>query len=186
MKRTKFWGPLVAAAIIILSDQITKALVVSHIPEGRIFARIWGDFVWIVHARNTGAAFSLGASSAPALRFLFFIAFPLVVLIGVFIYYFRAKTLSPLLRWSMGLILGGGTGNLVDRIFRPTGVVDFISLKMYGILGMERFATFNIADSAITIGEILLIIGLVIAEFRKPKAALPTEPSAGADEGRGE
>jgi len=48
--------------------------------------------------------------------------------------------------------------------------VDFISVNMYGFLGMERFATFNIADSAITIGEILLILGFLILEFHKPKA----------------
>jgi signal peptidase II len=66
--------------------------------------------------------------------------------------------------------VGGGIGNLIDRILRPQGVVDFISVNMYGFLGMERFATFNIADSAITIGEILLILGFLILEFHKPKA----------------
>jgi len=186
MKKLVFWAPLITAAIIIVSDQITKALVVSHIPEGRIFARFWGDFVWIVHARNTGAAFSIGANSAPVLRFLFFIAFPIVVLIGVLFYYFKSASLSLLLRWSMGLILGGGTGNLIDRIFRPAGVVDFVSLNMYGFLGMERFATFNIADFAITTGEILLIIGLIIVEFRKPNAPASSEPTAGPGKGRGE
>lgn len=185
MKKAAFWAPLITAAVIIISDQIAKAIVVSHIPEGSIFARVWGDFLWIVHARNTGAAFSIGAASAPALRFLFFIAFPAVVLVGVLLYYFRASSLSLLLRWSMGLILGGGTGNLIDRIFRPEGVVDFLSLNMYGFLGMERFATFNIADSAITIGEILLIIGLVIAEFRKPKEPKPTAPQNESREERG-
>lgn len=186
MKRTVFWAPLIVAAAIIVSDQITKALVVSHIREGSIFARYWGDFVWIVHARNTGAAFSIGADSAPVLRFLFFIAFPIVVLIGVLIYYFKSVSLSLLLRWSMGLILGGGTGNLIDRIFRPTGVVDFVSLNMYGFLGMERFATFNIADLAITSGEILLILGLILAEFRKTPAPPPAASQSGGDEERAE
>lgn len=167
MKKAVFWAPLVGAVVIVIVDQIVKTLVIRHIPEGRIYARFFGDFVWIVHTRNTGAAFSLGASSAPLVRFLFFIALPVVVLGGVLVYYFRAAHVSLLMRWSMGLILGGGIGNLIDRIFRPEGVVDFISLKMYGLLGMERFATFNIADSAITIGEILLVIGLFIAELQK-------------------
>jgi signal peptidase II len=168
MRRQQFWFPLVAAAIIIIADQIVKAFVVAYIPEGRIFSRIFGDFIWIVHARNTGAAFSIGASSAPLLRFLFFIVFPLVVMGGVLVYYVRGRGLTPLLRWAMGLILGGGTGNLIDRNFRPEGVVDFISVNMYGLFGMERFATFNIADSAITIGEILLVIGILVSEFQKP------------------
>lgn len=169
MKKKVFWFPLLAAALIVVADQIVKAFIVVHVPEGRIFSRIFGDFIWIVHARNTGAIFSIGASSAPILRFLFFVAFPVVVLTGVVIYYFRSHSLSPFLRWAIGLILGGGVGNLIDRIFRADGVVDFISINMYGFLGIERFATFNIADSAITIGEILLILGLLVLEFRKPK-----------------
>jgi lipoprotein signal peptidase len=171
MKKSRFWFPLIGAAIIVIADQIAKALVVAHIPEGRIFFRIFGDFIWIVHTRNTGAAFSLGASSAPLLRVLFFIVLPTVILIGLTVYYVRGQGLSSLLRWAMGLVLGGGIGNLIDRIFRPEGVVDFISVNMYGLFGMERFATFNIADSAITIGEILLIIGLLIVEYRKPRLA---------------
>jgi signal peptidase II len=161
--------PLAGAVVLVALDQITKALVVSAIREGTIFARYFGDFIWIVHTRNTGAAFSIGAGSPPVLRFLFFIAFPLAVLVGVFAYYVSCKNCSMWLRWSIGLILGGGMGNLIDRIFRHNGVVDFISVKMYGLFGMERFATFNIADSAITIGEILLMISLIILEFQKPK-----------------
>jgi len=72
MKKSRFWFPLIAAAAIVIVDQIAKALVVAHIPEGRIFFRIFGDFIWIVHARNTGAAFSLGASSSPMLRVFIF------------------------------------------------------------------------------------------------------------------
>ncbi len=174
MNKRQFWVPLAAAVAIIAVDQIVKALVVAHIPEGRISFRIFGDFIWIVHARNMGAAFSLGASSAPLLRVLFFIVFPTVVLIGVMVYYVRGRGLTSLLRWAMGLVLGGGIGNLIDRIFRPEGVVDFISVNMYGLFGMERFATFNVADSAITIGEILLVIGLLIAEFRKPRPVAST------------
>jgi len=118
-------------------------------------------FIWIVHARNTGAAFSLGASASAIVRFVFFVVLPLVVLIALLLFYVRTKELAPILRYSIALILGGGTGNLIDRLVRPAGVVDFISVNMYGFLGMDRFATFNVADSAITIGEILLIIGLL-------------------------
>jgi len=176
MKKLSFWMPLAVAAVIVALDQIAKALVVSAIPEGSIFARSIGDFIWIVHTRNTGAAFSIGASSPPMLRFFFFIAFPLAVLVGVFVYYFTCKNCSMGLRWSIGFILSGGIGNLIDRIFRQNGVVDFISINMYGLFGMERFATFNIADSAITIGEILLVLSLIIMEFQKPKEHLESIP----------
>ncbi|HNP93037.1 MAG TPA: signal peptidase II [Rectinema sp.] len=170
MKKNVPLVPILFSGIIIIVDQITKALVVKYIPEGRVFARILGDFVWIVHTRNRGAAFSIGALSPQPLRFLFFICLPIVVLIALLFYYFKSERLSPILRYSIGLIVGGGIGNLIDRILRPQGVVDFISVNMYGFLGMERFATFNIADSAITIGEILLILGFLILEFHKPKA----------------
>ena len=173
MKKKVPLAPLLLSWIIIVVDQITKALVIKYIPEGRIFARIFGDFVWIVHTRNTGAAFSIGALSPPPLRFLFFIFLPIAVLIILLFYYFKSENLSPMLRYSIGLIAGGGTGNLIDRILRPEGVVDLISVNMYGLLGMERFATFNVADSAITVGEILLILGFLILEFRKPKAQSP-------------
>lgn len=179
MKKASFHAPLVTAGLIVIADQISKALVVAHISEGRIFARFLGDFIWIVHARNTGAAFSFGASLTPLIRLLVLIVLPAMVLAGGLIYYFR-KELSLPLRWALGLIFGGGVGNLIDRIFRPEGVVDFISIKMYGFLGMERFATFNAADSAITIGEIMLIIVLLADEFGKQRgkrAEQPAEPS---------
>lgn len=184
MKKASFYAPLVTAGLIVTADQISKALVVAHIPEGSIFARFLGDFVWIIHARNTGAAFSFGAALAPLIRLAMLIVLPVLVLAGGLYYYFR-KELSLPLRWALGLIFGGGVGNLIDRIFRPEGVVDFISLKMYGFLGMERFATFNVADSAITIGEIMLIFVLFADEFgkrQKDRAVPPVESSEKQEE----
>ena len=55
-------------------------------------------------------------------------------------------------------------GNLIDRIFRPEGVVDFLSFSLFGIFGFERFPTFNIADMSITIGAALLIISGFLAD----------------------
>ena len=59
-------------------------------------------------------------------------------------------------------IVGGGIGNLIDRFFRPEGVVDFIDVKFYGLFGMERWPTFNVADSAVVVCGILLIISFKI------------------------
>ena len=58
--------------------------------------------------------------------------------------------------------MGGGFGNLFDRFFRPEGVVDFIDFKFYGILGFERFPTFNVADISIVICGILLLVSFII------------------------
>jgi len=170
MRNKSFSAPLLISLAIVILDQITKAIVVHFIPEGSIAARFFGDFIWIVHARNTGAAFSLGASASAIVRFVVFVVLPLVVLIALLLFYVRTKELAPILRYSIALILGGGTGNLIDRLVRPAGVVDFISVNMYGLLGMDRFATFNVADSAITIGEILLIIGLLMVELQHSQA----------------
>ena len=69
-------------------------------------------------------------------------------------------------------IVGGGLGNLVDRFFRKEGVVDFIDVKFYGLFGLERWPTFNVADSAVVVCGILLIISfiaLTIQDERKKK-----------------
>jgi signal peptidase II len=71
-------------------------------------------------------------------------------------------------RWATAGILGGGIGNLIDRIFRSEGVVDFISIKFYGFLGFERWPTFNIADSSVVVCCLLLFITILFS-FKKTK-----------------
>ena len=65
----------------------------------------------------------------------------------------------------MAAITGGGIANCLDRFFRPGGVIDFIDIKFYGILGLERYPTFNIADSSVVVGGLLLVYTLVRDEF---------------------
>ena len=60
--------------------------------------------------------------------------------------------------------IGGGVGNLIDRIFRSLRVVDFISTDMYGFLGFDRFPTYNVADSAVVISVILLFISILFVK----------------------
>lgn len=162
----RFW-PLVAAALIVVADQITKALIIAAIPVGTVAWAWAGDFFWLVHQRNTGVAFSLGNGLPEGVRHVLFIAVPLVVLVGLGIFSWRDKTLTSLQRWGLGLILGGGLGNIVDRVFRPDGVVDFLSFRLYGFLGMERFATFNVADSAVSVGGAVIVLSLLLGWRRK-------------------
>lgn len=162
----RLW-PLITAALLILIDQITKALIIGAIPVGTV-AWSWGDdFLWLVHQRNTGVAFSLGNWLPDWVRSIFFIAVPLVVLAGLAVFSWKDKTLTVLQRWGLGFIIGGGLGNIVDRIFRPEGVVDFLSVRLYGFLGMERFATFNVADSSVTVGGALIVLSLLLGRRRK-------------------
>ena len=162
----RLW-PLLAALLIIVTDQITKAMVSAAIPLGPV-GWTWGnDFFWLVHQKNTGVAFSMGDGLPEGVRKVLFIALPLAVLGFLGFYLWRDKTLTLVQRWGLGFILGGGLGNILDRIFRPEGVVDFLSFKFYGFLGMERFATFNVADSAVTIGGALIVLSFLLGRKRK-------------------
>ena len=162
----KRYLPFVLSGCIIILDQITKYLVSANIEYRHIGVRIFGDFIWIIHTRNLGVAFSLGNSLPELARRILFIVFPLIIMVLVVVYYFKAKDLTVGMRWAFAGILGGGLGNQIDRIFRRDGVVDFLSVKFYGILGMERFAAFNVADSSIVVCGILLVI-LIIVQERK-------------------
>jgi signal peptidase II len=160
-------GPLVAAVLIIVADQFTKAVVSATIPLNTV-SWSWGnDFFWLVHQRNIGVAFSMGNGLPEIVRKVLFIGIPLVILVGLAVYAWRDRSLTKMQRWGLGLILGGGLGNIIDRLFRPDGVVDFLSFRLYGFLGMERFATFNLADSAVTVGGAMIILSLLLGRRRK-------------------
>ncbi len=161
--------PFILTALVILADQLTKALVVRMIPPYTVGAQIFGGLIRILHVSNTGVAFSVGDSLPFALRRLFFAVVPLVVIVLVIAVYFRNNDFNALQRWSICGIVGGGAGNLIDRFFRAEGVVDFIDVKFFGIFGMERWPTFNVADASVVIcGVILLVSFLVtIAEDKK-------------------
>jgi signal peptidase II len=118
------------------------------------------DVLWIIHVRNRAIAFSIGQDLPESLRPLLFIILPIIVLGFLLWYYFKSQDFSPSQRWFVAGIIGGGGGNILDRIFRPDGVVDFISVKFYGLLGFERWPTFNIADASVVICCIILLISM--------------------------
>jgi len=161
----KMW-PLSLCALVILVDQITKALVVKYIPllgtslDGVI--QVCGKYLWFIHVRNKAVAFSMGSSLPTSLRAILFAAIPFIIILLVFGIYFRNNEFSNLQRWSICGILGGGIGNLIDRFFRPDGVVDFISCYFWNLFGLERWPTFNIADTAVVVCGILFVIACVL------------------------
>ncbi len=166
--------PITLAVVVIVLDQITKMLVVRHIPLYTIGTQFFGDFIRIIHVANTGVAFSVGATwSETARRFLFSLI-PLIVIGIVIAIYFRNNTWTKLQRWSIMGIVGGGLGNLIDRFFRAEGVVDFIDVKFYGLFGLERWPTFNVADSAVVVCGLLLVISFIVTSIRESKAAKNT------------
>jgi signal peptidase II len=167
--------PLMLTGIIIAVDQITKGIISSKWeidPYNPIVDVFKNDFLQIFHVRNKAIAFSLGVGIPDSVKPVLFVVLPLLVL-GVLVwYYFRSDDFTNLQRWAVAGILGGGIGNIIDRIFRPEGVVDFISVKFYGLFGFERWPTFNAADSSVVVCCILLLLTII---FTPKKAENATE-----------
>jgi len=157
----------ILSAFLVISDQITKKLVIDNILVNTIGYSFWNDFLWIVHVKNLGIAFSLGDSVPNVVRIILFIVIPLIVMAGLGFYIVKTDSMSTLQRWCLAGILGGGLGNLIDRIFRADGVFDFVSVKFYGLFGMERFPVFNVADSSIVVFGILILITFIIEGRKK-------------------
>lgn len=163
------WYPLFLSLGLVLLDQITKLWIVTHVP---LYYRtgyaidVIGDFFRIIHARNLGIAFSIGYDFPEIARRVLFISLPAIVVTVLLYLMFRTDEFRGLQRWCVAAIIGGGVGNLIDRIFRADGVVDFLDVKFYGILGMERWPTFNVADSSTVVGGILLVLLLIFEKER--------------------
>lgn len=154
--------PFILTAVVIILDQITKALVVKHIPLMTIGYQFFGDFLRIIHVANTGVAFSMGDSLPLILRRFVFGLVPTIVMVLVVVVYLRNSDFTLLQNWAICGIVGGGIGNVIDRFFRAEGVVDFIDVKFYGLFGLQRWPTFNVADSAVVVCGIILIITFII------------------------
>jgi signal peptidase II len=141
-------GVLVAVALAVLAaDLITKAIVVANLSD-RPPVRLLGGFLKLTVSRNPGAAFSIG----PSVTIVFS-----AIAVGVIVFILRTSSQIRSLAWaiSLGLLLGGATGNLTDRLFRHPGpfrgyVVDWIWLPHWPV--------FNLADSSIVCGGVLAVL----------------------------
>lgn len=162
--------PFVLTIVIIVLDQITKMLIVRYVPEGTIGSSLLGDFLRITHIRNPGAAFGVGAGWSLVTRRVVFSVIPLICLAAVIAFMCKSEDLGKLLRWCIAGIVGGGMGNVIDRVFRPHGVVDFIDIKFFGIFGYDRWPTFNIADSAVVICAVILIVYYIYISIKEAKS----------------
>jgi signal peptidase II len=163
--------PFSLTALVILLDQAVKAFIVAHWPIDHItpIKDLFGNhLVEFYHVRNKAIAFSIGQNLSDTIRPVLFIILPVAVLVFLVVYYFRSNEFTPFQRWTVAGILGGGIGNLIDRVFRPAGVVDFISVNFYGFLGFSRWPTFNIADSSVVVFGILLLFTIFKPQGKKP------------------
>ncbi|AAS13132.1 signal peptidase II [Treponema denticola] len=163
-----YYLPFLLTAIVIVVDQVTKILVVQYMSVNEVIPVI-GDLVNLRFVYNTGAAFSLGAGFGEIARKILLVFLPFLLLIALTGAYLKSAELTRAQRWFICGILGGGFGNLIDRFFRSEGVVDFIDVKFFGILGMERWPTFNAADSFIVCCGIGLGVNLILQGIKQKK-----------------
>ena len=158
---------LSVAAVGLALDQSSKALVLSRMSEGESVA-VLGRFLHFTLQRNPGAAFSLFQRIPVAFTVLAF-AISIAILIGLP----RVKDRPHAV--ALGLVLAGALGNLADRVFRPPGpfrghVIDFIDFRVWPV--------FNVADSCIVIGALLLIVASWRADKAKARAGAATPDAA--------
>jgi signal peptidase II len=153
--------PFSLTALVILLDQATKSFIARNWPVNTMITDVFNNnLLCIYHVRNKVIAFSLGHGIPESLRPLLFVALPVAVLAFLTFYYWKSNDFSGLQRWAVAGIIGGGIGNLIDRIFRPAGVIDFISVKFFGLFGFERWPTFNIADSSVVVCTCIWLVSL--------------------------
>jgi signal peptidase II len=151
-------APVLVAAVVFVLDRITKLWIEGNVSVFESFSVIPGFFD-IVHTKNRGAAFGMFADSEHPLRSFFLVGVSLAVLVFIGIALLRpgksGLTATPLTILGLSLVLGGALGNVYDRIVHGQ-VTDFLEFYYRDY----RFAAFNIADSAITVGAGLLILDM--------------------------
>ena len=140
---------IVASAVVVL-DQVSKAAVLRSIPLYHAIPVIPGFFD-LTHVQNTGAAFGILASLEAPWRSLLLNLIALGVFTAVLVWSFRTPPQAVRFQAGFSLILGGAAGNLIDR-FRSGSVTDFLLFYV----GRYQWPSFNVADSAITVGVFLL------------------------------
>jgi signal peptidase II len=160
------WASLVVIFVVVLVDQVTKALIQQHFYYGEVRTVIEGFFN-VIYVKNTGAAWSMASDAHPLIRLILLKIGPVILTVVLFWFVLRTLKSAWYLRYAYTLITAGAIGNLIDRISMDY-VVDFLDFYYKS----SHFATFNVADSAITVGAVLLGYEYLIIEPRKKKYAL--------------
>jgi signal peptidase II len=168
-----YWGIFAIATVIISLDQWTKWLVRTNIPEGQSWlpdSLLWlSPYARIVHWYNKGAAFGIFQEGS-----MIFTVLAFIVSAAIIYYYPQVAKKDWPLRLAMSMQLGGAIGNLIDRL-TIGHVTDFISIG--------TFPVFNIADSSISVGCVVLLLGVWWQERlakREKAQAVPAEPPSEA------
>jgi len=148
--------------LIVIADRATKALIEARTTEGWHHELIH-NFIYLVHSKNPGIAFSMFANSQSRLLHFGLIALSLIFIAALGWLLLTSKSVTWRSFAGLALLIGGAAGNLTDRIIHGA-VTDFFEVW----LGTYRYPAFNVADSAITIGAILVLLDVL---FSPPKSA---------------
>ncbi|MBW2675566.1 MAG: signal peptidase II [Deltaproteobacteria bacterium] len=152
----------ITLALVAVLDQLSKWYITSAMSLHASYPVIDGFFN-ITYIRNPGAAFGFLANAAPLFRSIFLIVVSTAAIAMILWFLTQNRSAGALLVSALSLITGGAAGNLIDRI-RFRNVVDFLDVY----IGSYHWPAFNVADSAISIGAVLLIVEM----FRRKRAGI--------------
>ena len=164
---------IIVSALILIADQVAKYLVVANFTFGEPVTFING-IINLTYITNEGAAFGILQGGR-----WFFLAATVIIMIFCICMLIKKTYESKMMFWAICLVLSGGTGNLIDRVFRGGKVIDFIEFAFI------KFPVFNIADCAVVTGACLIVLCFIIDiinSSRKEKVAVDEYASALADE----
>ncbi len=166
---------VITASVVL--DQWTKVVARDYL-EGEPTQSYLGDVLRLTFIENHGAFLGLGGSLPPVARTLIFTVFVSIMLVGFLWWVWRTPNLSTMTLVACALVVGGGIGNLIDRIANNGGVADFLNLGI-GTCQFCRTGIFNVADLWIVIGAALLLIsGDLSKKEDDPDETPPTEASS--------
>ena len=159
---------LAVIAVLVGLDQWSKIVAIEHLMNAPPILYFGGLFRW-TYATNSGAFLSLGSTLSEANRFWVLVGFNGIILsaLALFLLFNRQLQKAPAI--ALALILAGGIGNLIDRLFRGGEVVDFMHIDLGFSLGPLPMKTgvFNVADMAI-VGGLLMLIALEMLQKKRP------------------
>jgi signal peptidase II len=157
--------PAGVAVVVVIVDQLTKLWIMTSFALHEQLTIIPGFFN-LVYVTNTGAAFGFLAGSKNLLRQAFFVAVAILALVVIVFAYTHLKRQGKIFVYALGLIAGGAVGNLIDRL-RFGSVVDFLDFY----IGSYHWPAFNAADSAITTGVGLFLLGTFLQHLEQTRSS---------------
>lgn len=133
-------------------DQISKNVVRNHV-DPREYIQVLGDKLVLTNVENTGAMLGFGSNLSPILKIIFLQALPVIVLIVLLFRVLRDSSMNKWLVFAFACVIGGGIGNLIDRIAHGK-VTDFFYIDLGGYF---KTGIFNMADVSVTLGVLLIL-----------------------------